>query len=720
MDLTTEQLRVVDQPLDRHAIVRAAPGSGKTTTLLHRVNHLLDAGIPARQIRVVMYNRSVCDTFVERLANPGVDVRTFHSLGLVIIKQAAACGALTRPLRIEVGGLDQWARRAHVGFRDAIEDADEIVRAVQFWKAHLVGPSKACFRDNPDVVHAYRAVEQLRLEGGLLRVAFSDMVFTAVGILRRHPELAHPVQHLLVDEFQDMNPARLELLTHLIGPDTSVMAVGDEDQAINEWIGASPHLFRRLGTYLKGRPVDELRLSRSFRFGAQLAQAAERVIVRNLDRAPGAVVGSDVPCEIHLVDDPVVAVREALKVHPPCDVAVLYRGRPSGVGAIASLTAAGIAQETEDAEILRRGRGGRLVLAFLAAAHDLSMDEDAVWSLVFCKGSYVRKQPFLDALRRGGDRPVRRTLRDMCRRHGASQEPWVLRNLRATADALDDMARCDLAADALDRLKGRLSLEDRLAATLRSPNRVEQEVANIDALHGLFRQRGTRCVQAADEVTRLDVTLGRPMAERVVVRTIHKAKGLEWPAVVLVGLTDGECPARRVGVVPGTVDEPDGVRQSDWMEQERRIFYVGLTRACRSVWLCSQNPESPFLVEAGLRAPAPVGVVAPAASVKGTVWTPDQEELLERLWGEGFDVSRVAGRVGRSSSAITSKLVRLGLVGSRQEARARGASGGGKWSKDEERRLLQAVVEGQTIRAIAEAHRRTSGAIRSRLKQLNG
>jgi superfamily I DNA/RNA helicase len=90
------------------------------------------------------------------------------------------------------------------------------------------------------------------------------------------------------------------------------------------------------------------------------------------------------------------------------------------------------------------------------------------------------------------------------------------------------------------------------------------------------------------------------------VSTIHKAKGMEWPCVVLPGLVEGACPSEQRGVIPGSREAPDGVPQSPWIEQERRIFYVGLTRAAQQVLLHAPGPRpSRFAAEALAVASAP-------------------------------------------------------------------------------------------------------------------
>lgn len=166
-----------------------------------------------------------------------------------------------------------------------------------------------------------------------------------------------------------------------------------------------------------------------------------------------------------------------------------------------------------------------------------------------------------------------------------------------------------------------------------------------------------------------------------VVSTIHKAKGKEWRCVILPALADGLCPADERGAVPGTVQEPDGIAQSPWLEQERRIFYVGLTRARERVYVQAM-PRAPsrFLDELRppsaappiRRRPAPPAVVEVEAEVtasppptrraRGKTWSAAEKQALAAAWERGDGLERLASQLGRSVGAIAHRVVQLGLA----------------------------------------------------------
>jgi DNA helicase-2/ATP-dependent DNA helicase PcrA len=346
---------------------------------------------------------------------------------------------------------------------DDFETAEEIADAVTFWKAHLVPPKRAAFPSNPAYVEAYRRFEELRLDADTLRVSFEDMVYTAVGVLGRSPRLLGRIDHVLVDEFQDVNPGRVELLRRLIHPGTTLMAVGDEDQGINEWCGAHPRFFRDFAETFPDRPTRVYPLSRSFRFGAGLAEAANRVIRHNEDRLGGAVVGGG-PTEGAAVTcaDPGETVKALIaRGVRPQDVAVLYRGRTQAAAVLAALAIDGVPMRTDDIGLLRRGRGPDLAVAYLreATSEAPARFEDA-WPIVFAPDRYIQKEAFSRQL--ASRRPLRSILRDREGALRAGQNRKAVASMVDLAHLLDRMGRCATAGRALDVLLEEVDVEDQL------------------------------------------------------------------------------------------------------------------------------------------------------------------------------------------------------------------------------------------------------------------
>lgn len=598
---TAEQRAILDHPArGAHALVRAVPGSGKTTTLVGRVVRLCEQGVDPSRIRVVMFNKAIQQTCAARLADAGIDgvrVTTFDALGLAVLYAAESRGLLSRPLKVVHDGTLEWARAAHRKHRQHIDCPEDIADAVAFWKAHLVAPPRAAHAANKTLVDAYRDVEALRLAGGVLRVAFEDMVYTAVALLRQHPRLLGPVDHVLVDEFQDVNPGRVELLQRLIHPTTAVFAVGDEDQGINEWCGAHHRFIRAFASHFPALPTTVYPLSRSFRFGRIIADAAASLIAHNTDRTPVEIFGGGVTAgRVARIDDPVAEINRLLsEAWRPADLAVLYRGRPQAAAVLARLLGAGVPVHTDDLELLRRGKGPELALGYLRLATSPGpVDFESAWSIVWTPESYINKEKFAAQVTRFGSKGLAAVL---AKAEKCGQNPTACEHQRKLAALLARMARSPTAGAALDLLRDEIDTDEQLRARIHAERHQELAIAAFDGVHQLLGGLGVAPDAAADALTNLDPHAGRDPSECVWASTIHKAKGMQWRCVLLPSLAQGLCPTDERGGLPGTVDEPDGVAQSPWLEQERRIFYVGLTRAADQVLLQPTLAPSQFLAE---------------------------------------------------------------------------------------------------------------------------
>lgn len=749
---TAEQRAILDHPSGGHALVRAVPGAGKTTTLVGRVVRLCERGVLPRRIRVVMFNRAIEESFRERLAGlgiRGVRVNTFDSLGLEVLRVAAEQRLLQRELIVVPDGTEQWSREIFKRNRGALEDEEQLADAIAFWKAHLVSPARAAFPGKPALVDAYRQFEELRLSGGALRVAFADMVYTAVRVLKDHPRLLGPVDHFLVDEFQDTNLARVTLLQRLSHGRTEIMAVGDEDQAINEWCGAHPRFFREFAALFPWAPAREYPLSHSFRFGRTLAGAAARLIRHNESRDHVEIVGAGA-CEGAIVDThDVPRTIAALRAEGvlPRDIAVLYRSRGQGVGVLAGLAAARVPMHTDDFERLRRSRAADVALGYLRfATSDARPSMQDAWRIVHGPDRFIQKETFARQLALRGSWGLAAVLADRELARELGQPPSAVAAMAELAETLQWMGRCATAGEALDVLNRRIDVEAQIAAVMASERQRELSGATFAGFCAFVRGLDVTPARAAQAVESFDPTFGEPDDRRIWVSTIHKAKGKEWRCVILPALGDGLCPAEERGAVPGTVHEPDGIEQSAWLEQERRIFYVGLTRASERVYLQPLvSQPSRFLLE--LRPPEPPIRRRPAeAAPPGSILRPAPRPTATKRREHAAQAQDVAdaSSPGRERSTPAKRrragpadapiVVHRALPVKRRratsateppasddpdvDATATRTAQGRTWRAAEEQALAEAWQRGDDLAALAERFGRSVGAIAHRVVRL--
>lgn|GEM_PF-372732 len=312
MHLTPEQESIIHHPLGKHARVLAVAGSGKTTTMVYRIKYLVEE---LRQdpayIRVVMFNRLAREQFEQKLAEEIFElskrpkVLTFHALAFSLRASAEKAGLLPKYKQLWIGDREELAivcvRRAIEGLMREGQLMDDIdpgvaLDAIGLWKASLILPEHAGHRTNPDLPLVYRRFEELREEAQAL--TFDDFVPKAMTLLENNAQFrqrfTNRLEHLIVDEYQDINYGQQQLIRQLAGDRADVMVVGDDDQTIYEWRAARPHyILQGFKEDFANKPAVDYTLSHSFRFGPLIAQTAYNVVTFNQKRANKSLVAHD-------------------------------------------------------------------------------------------------------------------------------------------------------------------------------------------------------------------------------------------------------------------------------------------------------------------------------------------------------------------------------------------------------------------------------------------
>jgi len=497
----------------------------------------------------------------------------------------------------------------------------------------------------------YEAYQQLLAEAGA--VDFGDQICRALALLRARPavlaRLRARYRYVLVDEFQDTNRAQLEIVRLLAGPDRpNVTVVGDDDQAIYRWRGAAAGnliAFRHL--YPGAR---EVVLTDNHRSTQAILDAAGRLISYNnpyrleamagIDKRLRSPRGPGLPVRhVHFdtvsaeADGVAALVAERLREgFRPRDVALLVRSNDDADPFLRALNVRAMPHRFTGSRGLYAREEVRLLVCFLRA---LANPDDSV-SLFYLAASEVYRVPEADLLRLNRyaarkTRPLLEVMRglptnDELAGVGGEARERIERLLAGLDAATEDVPR-RRTGEVLYRFLQSSGLLARLSreANAESEARVKNVAKFFDAVKAYGEVAEHDRVPAF--VAHLDllreagddpaVAEADPDEDAVSVLTVHKAKGLEFPVVFLVSCVEQKFPVKRrtdpLDLPPDLVEEGLGGVDAH-LHEERRLFYVGMTRAKEELWLTSAGDYgtarirklSRFVVEAlDLPSPAP-------------------------------------------------------------------------------------------------------------------
>ncbi|WP_076812269.1 ATP-dependent DNA helicase UvrD2 [Pseudofrankia asymbiotica] len=633
--LDPEQRAAVLAPVGPVCILAGA-GTGKTRTITRRIAHLTRQGVPGDQVLAVTFTNRAAGELRARLRGmdvEGVQARTFHAAALrqlgyfwpkvagaalpklvesripLIVK--AAGRSARRPDRGELRDLAseiEWAKATMVTPEDYPRTAEAAGRET-VWPADAVG-------------RLYADYEQVKRVAGA--VDFDDLLLLTAAVIEEHSwvatELRSRYRHFVVDEYQDVNPLQQRVLDAWLGDRDSLCVVGDPHQTIYSFSGASPRYLVEFPRRFPDATV--VHLVRDYRSTPQVVGLANALLAAApagpASARPGGVVGrAGIP-----------AVGGVAASRPG-----LVAMRPDGPEP-ALLECADEADEAKAVVArIRTLLAGGVPASEIAVLYRINAASEAYEEAIGAAG--------IPYLVKGGERFFQRPeVRDAVR---------LLRAAARSADTDRPVGLADTVADVLRAGGWRATAPtvgvererwENLAALHRLA--VDLSVAEPDA--GLERF----VADLADRATHQHV----PTVEGVTLASLHGAKGLEWDAVFLVGLVDGMVP-----IVHAQSDEE--------IEEERRLLYVGVTRAREHLalsWSLARasggRPRRPSRFLDGLR---PAGGRPASAGRRGSSEGPGGRG------GDGAAVSGAARPRGRSAvrcrvcgQALTGAAARVG------------------------------------------------------------
>lgn len=635
--LTPEQQEVVHHPLGEHARVLAVAGSGKSTTMAHRIKHLVLAhGISPASIQVLMFNTLARKQFISHLdkidlpenRQPSVD--TFHSYSFHLITQMVKTGVLPATTQFWLADKTEliWLtiKRAITNLEKAKRilpeciDPEDAIHAIGLWKGALIPPGRAGSYNSPYLPLVYEAFEQLRLAENAM--TFDDFVPTAIDILEHNPAIYQrfcgSLRYLIIDEYQDINYGQQCLIELLAGQQADVMVVGDDDQTIYEWRGARPNYI--IQDFVKAfgyKPVRDYRLSRSFRFGPVIAQCAANVIACNTSRVdkpliayqpqkPGYIQVVGYGCDgTKELTNQVLALVQGDGV-PALEVIVLARLWAQLDGLEIEFLSRQIPYRVDGEQPFFKRQEINTLLDYIRLARDYAQpitDESGRWLLnIANKPSRMLSRATLSRLIQTGKY---RRWAPMALLEAAVQDRslglgiWQVERVIQLHEFLDSLHTRlqDTSIRAGDTLDWMVQTLDYLSYFLDYYGKGEHSDEKKFAVLSFIRyvsQLHLHPLSLLEHLQRLDTTQGADEKDQIVFSTIFRRKGLEYDFVVIPQCDENLLPylkAERVDTydLKGIVQESS---LSTALESERRLFYVGVTRARKGVLIgCSANPS---------------------------------------------------------------------------------------------------------------------------------
>jgi DNA helicase-2/ATP-dependent DNA helicase PcrA len=609
-------------------LVLAGAGSGKTRVLTARVVRLLEEGIPPDRVLAVTFTNKAASEMRERIAElwgrepGGLWAATFHSLGARLLRREADHGPRDRNFTIY--DRDDSLRAVKAAMEEAGVDPDRwrpasVLNRISDAKAEMVGPSEFG-RESFDLMA--RRVEEIypAYERGLRRanaLDFDDLLFHAVRLL----EEVEPVReryagrflHVLVDEYQDTNHAQYRMVRALARRHGNVCVVGDDDQSIYGWRGAD---LRNILDFERDFPGAEVvRLEENYRSTGSILEVANTVIAHNTARKPKELRtgrGEGEPVEVVRVPDEKAEARwTARRItehrregYSPGDFAVLYRTNAQSRPFEEALRREEIPYRVVGGVRFYERREIKDVLAYLQLA--VNPRDDAAFLRAVNWPRRGVGSVTLERLReaREPEESLWRTARraeqiDALPTAGAGS----LAEFARAVSELHEMQRAEPAEDVVREVLDRFGIR----AELLDEEDGDERVENVDELvAGVAEFEPGDAEGEPEEASELELFLQHVAllsdidrheeSGAVSLMTLHNAKGLEFPVVFIGGVERGLFP---LGRAEDSQEE---------YEEERRLFYVGVTRAmdrlflthARRRWRAGSGSEmspSPFLDE---------------------------------------------------------------------------------------------------------------------------
>ena len=610
-DAQKEAVETIDGPL----LIVAGPGSGKTRVITHRIAHLVrDCQVNPRRVMAVTFTNKAAREMrgrMERLVGPrseSLTMGTFHSFCALMLRREGSYLSLSSNYTIydaedQLSAIKQAMELAEL---DPKRNPPQAVRSVISKAKSVLQDSKTLANQagsyfEEGCARVYHHYEEILARNSA--VDFDDLLMKAVILLQEFPEVREDYQrrhqYLMVDEFQDTNVAQYKLSQLLAQEHRNICVVGDPDQSIYSWRSAD---IRNILSFQRDYPdACIVSLEQNYRSTGAILEAAKNLISANgmrLDKDLFTENSQGTPLVVHEAydaeDEASFVINEVDRLvrqerFRPGDCAIMYRVNAQSRGLEEACLHQGTKYRLVGGVRFYQRREVKDLMSYLRVIHN---PDDAV-SLtriinVPPRGIGAKSMQDLVAWAQGQQLPLfaamQRIAAAKSANTGESTVPLPLSNRAATAvanfaDMIDELVRQSEHLQIVDLIN--LTLEDSGFRRFiqNSDDRPDERWENILELRNTAREFNAEDPRdgLATLLERLalvaDVDGYEESDDSVTLITLHQAKGLEFPVVFIVGLEEGLLPHSR------------SMENEQELEEERRLLYVGVTRAQQRLYL---------------------------------------------------------------------------------------------------------------------------------------
>ncbi len=633
LEKLNDQQRKAAMHIDGPLLILAGAGSGKTGTMTHRIAYMIkDGGIDPYNILAVTFTNKAAAEMRERVEalvgpKPGMWIQTFHSASLRILRNEAERIGYSRNFVI-YDTVDQKALVKNLLKELNLDEKRNapayVLSEISNAKENEISPEEYARKYDgvfhyKDLITLYTAYDRELKKNGAMD--FDDLILNAVRLFEDNPDVLaryrDKFRYVMVDEYQDTNMLQYKLVKLLSEYHRNICVVGDDDQCIYQWRGADIRNIMEFEKDFKGAVV--IKLEQNYRSTSNIINAAHSVISRNKGRKDKKM-WTDAPAgekiEYYRAEDDkeearyiAAKVKELMRKNPLLkysDFAVLYRTNVQSRRFEDSFSAKDVPYQVLSGMRYYDRKEIKDIMAYMRLV--LNPKDDI---------SLLR---VLNEPKRGIGSKTEENIRAVAKMHQkalleALEAPEVVESLSAKVKPrVEGLTR--LLAELHEQMEGlpvgdiydTLLVQTGYLPALQEQESIEADgrIENLMEFKSVIQEKEDAAKAQGETLTlerfmedlslQADVDNHDPNQDAVVMMTLHSAKGLEFPVVFMPGMELGIFPSYR------TIDKGDD------LEEERRLCYVGMTRAKERLYMSSAEQrmlygktdytiESPFLKE---------------------------------------------------------------------------------------------------------------------------